>query len=250
MHSLRNARLFWPTLAALAGLAVLIGLGTWQMERKRWKEGLLAQIAARVHAEPVPVAAALERAGGKGEAVPEYTHVSVTGRFNHAKERYLYAPTPAGLGWHVYTPLEIAGSKVIWINRGLVPDVRKAPATRHKGQVEGGVEVRGLVRHPSLPGSFAARNDPDHNLWYWPDLGAMTVSAFPNASPDALPQVLPFVIEADAGPAPPGGLPRGGVTRLSLPNRHLEYALTWYGLAATLVGVYLAFVISRLRFVP
>jgi surfeit locus 1 family protein len=106
------------------------------------------------------------------------------------------------------------------------------------------------VRHPSLPGSFAARNDPDHNLWYWPDLGAMTVSAFPNASPDALPQVLPFVIEADAGPAPPGGLPRGGVTRLSLPNRHLEYALTWYGLAATLVGVYLAFVISRLRFVP
>ncbi len=58
---------------------------------------------------------------------------------------------------------------------------------------------------------------------------------------------MPLVIEADVQPKPPGGLPRGGVTRVQLPNRHLEYALTWYGLAATLVGVYLAFVVNRLR---
>ena len=49
------------------------------------------------------------------------------------------------------------------------------------------------------------------------------------------------------GRSPPGGLPRGGVTRLDLPNRHLEYALTWYGLALTLIGVYGAFAASRLR---
>jgi surfeit locus 1 family protein len=80
----------------------------------------------------------------------------------------------------------------------------------------------------------------------------MTASAFrqgPHGAPGG-PQTataLPFAIDADARPEPPGGLPRGGVTRLELPNRHLEYALTWYGLAATLAGVYLAFAVSRLR---
>jgi surfeit locus 1 family protein len=62
--------------------------------------------------------------------------------------------------------------------------------------------------------------------------------------------VLPFVIEADAQPLPPGGLPKGGVTRIALPNRHLEYAVTWYGIALTLVGVYLVFAINRLRASP
>jgi surfeit locus 1 family protein len=248
LQRLRNARLFWPTLAMLAALAVLISLGTWQLQRKRWKEGLQAQIAERVHADPVPLVAVLERVGGRGEAAPEYMHVSVTGRFRHDKERYLYAPTLAGLGWHVYTPLELAGGTVVWVNRGFVPDVRKAPATRAKGQVADTVEVRGVLRvPPATPGLFAAQNDADRNIWYWPDLAAMTASAYPNAPPGSLRAVLPLVVEADSDPAPPGGLPRGGVTRLALPNRHLEYALTWYGLAATLVGVYLAFGISRLR---
>ena len=58
---------------------------------------------------------------------------------------------------------------------------------------------------------------------------------------------LPFWIDADAQPEPPGGLPKGGATRLDLPNRHLEYAITWYGLALTLIGVYLAFAAGRLR---
>jgi surfeit locus 1 family protein len=243
MQKLHNARLLWPTLAALAGLAVLIGLGTWQIERKRWKEGLIATIAARVHADPVPLASITVRANGKGDL--EYTHVSVKGRFHHDKERYLYAPTPAGQGGHVYTPLETAEGALVWINRGLVPDARKAPATRVEGQVEGEVEVRGLVRVPPGPGLFAAQNDPGHNIWYWPDVAGMTASAFPEGVQTA--KALPLVIDADAQPPPPGGLPKGGVTRLDLPNRHLEYALTWYGLAAALAGVYLVFAVNRLR---
>ena len=251
LERLRQARLLWPTLAALAGLAVLLGLGTWQMERKRWKEGLIATIAARVHADPVPLTSVLGRTSAKDDL--EYIHVFVSGRFHHDKERYLYAPTPAGQGWHVYTPLETADGTLVWINRGLVPDMRKAPGMRSKGLTAGEVEVRGLVRLPSAtPALFAARNNPTHNIWYWPDLAAMTASAFAGGPRDApgSPQaarMLPLVIEADAKPAPPGGLPRGGVTRLDLPNRHLEYALTWYGLAASLAGVYLIFSISRLR---
>jgi surfeit locus 1 family protein len=240
---LRKARLFWPTLAALAGLAVLFGLGTWQMERKRWKEELIAKIAARVHADPVPLASLKADSASKDL---EYTHVSVSGHFLHDKELYLFAPTTAGPGWHVYTPLQMTdGTSLVWVNRGFVPEVRKAPGLRHKGQVAGEVEVRGLVRLKTGPSLFAAENDPAHNVWYWPDITAMTAAAFPGG-PEAV-RVLPLIIDADARPAPPGSLPMGGVTRLDIPNRHLEYALTWYGLAATLAGVYLTFAISRLR---
>jgi len=249
LQRLRKAHLVWPTLAALAGLAVLIGLGSWQMERKAWKEGLIAKIAARVHADPVPLPAGATQDGGEDL---EYLHVSARGRFHHDKERYLYAPATDGLGWHVYTPLELSPQRIVWVNRGWVPDARKAPSTRPEGQVPGEVEVRGLVRLQMRPGWFTPANEPSHNIWYWPDLGAMTASAFPEGPQIApgwpqTPVSLPLVLEADAQPEPPGGLPRGGVTRLQLPNRHLEYALTWYGLGATLVGVYLAFAVSRLR---
>ncbi|RPI44019.1 MAG: hypothetical protein EHM67_04360, partial [Hyphomicrobiaceae bacterium] len=92
-------------------------------------------------------------------------------------------------------------------------------------------------------GPFTPSNDAAGNLWYWPDLPHLTNSAF-GASPV---ETLPFRLEVDADPAPPGGLPRGGVTRRDLPNRHLGYALTWFGLALTLIAVYLAFARHRLR---
>lgn len=239
---LRQAGLIWPTLFAIAGLAMLVGLGTWQLERKQWKEDLVARIAARVHADPIPLARA-EQLVRSGEDV-EYVHVAATGRFHHDKERYLYAPTPSGLGWHVYTPLEVAPARIVWVNRGFVPDDLKAPHRRTQGQPPGEVEVRGLVRAYPRKGLFTPANDVVNNLWYWPDVAAMTASAF-RAPPVADP--LPLVIDADARPEPLGGLPRGGVTRLALPNNHLHYALTWYGIALTLIGVYLAFAISRLR---
>ena len=238
---LRQAGLVWPTAFAAAGLAVLVGLGTWQLERKRWKEDLIAKIAARVHAPPVPLIRAeqLRRDG----ADVEYLHVIARGRFQHDEERYLYAPAPSGLGWHVYTPLEYAPGRFVWINRGFVPDARKDPASRREGQVPGETEVTGLIRQPQARRMFTPANDVAHNLWYWPDVAALHASAFGGTGAEA----LAFTVDADAKPAPPGGLPAGGVTRLDLPNRHLEYALTWYGLGLTLIGVYSAFAAGRLR---
>jgi surfeit locus 1 family protein len=241
LRRLKNAGLIWPTALSVAGLAVLIALGTWQLQRKHWKDALIAKIAERVTAEPVPLSRALATALAGGDI--EYLHVVARGRLHHDKERYLYAPAKSGLGWHVYTPLELAPAHVVWVNRGFVPDERKAPQSRSAGQAAGEVEVRGLVRAGVRKGPFTPENDVAHNHWYWPDSRAMTASAFGGAAVEA----APFVIDADAKPQPPGGLPRGGVTSLDLPNRHLEYALTWYGLALTLIGVYVAFAASRLR---
>jgi len=234
-----QAGLLWPTAAGLALFLVLTGLGSWQLERKQWKEALLAKIAARVVAPVVDLAQA-EAMARAGDDIA-YVHVVARGRFLHDKERYLYAPSPAGLGWHVYTPLELAPGRIVWVNRGFVPDASKAEASRAPGLVAGEVEVRGLVRPYSRRGAFQPDNDIAHNLWYWPDIEAMGASAFARITSP------PFAIDADRWPAVPGGLPQGGVTRLQLPNRHLEYALTWYGLALTLIAVYFPLAVGRLR---
>lgn len=235
-----QARLVWPTVLTVFGLAVLVGLGTWQLQRKAWKEGIVARIESRVTAPPVPLAQIAARVGPGADV--EYTHVSVAGRFHHDKERYLYAPGKSGLEWHVLTPLETEPGRVVWINRGSVPDARRAPETRREGQVAGTVTVTGLVRQPHTA-AFTPVNDVARNIWHWADIEGLTRSAFPAGDVSA----VPVVIERDAAPPVPGGLPQGGVTRLVISNRHLEYAVTWYGLALTLVGVFVAFAFKRLR---
>ena len=235
-----RARLVWPTAFALVALAILIGLGTWQMQRKAWKEGIIARIATRVTAPPVPLASLLAKLGPGADL--EYTHVSLSGRFFHDKERFLYAPGQSGLAWHVLTLLEYAPGRIVWVNRGAVPDASRSPETRKPGQVEGAVTSTGLLRRPTSA-AFTPANDESRNIWHWADVDGLTRSAFPDGSQTP----LPVVVELDASATPPGGLPQGGVTRLSISNRHLEYAVTWYGLALTLIGVFAAFAWNRLR---
>jgi surfeit locus 1 family protein len=236
---LRHARLVSASLAAATVFCLLLGLGVWQLQRLTWKEALLARLATRVAAEPMPLTA-VERQWQANRDV-EYLHAVARGRFHYDKERYLYAPQPGGLGWHVYAPLEIAPGRLLWVNRGWVDDPHKAPQQRRQGQIGGETEVKGLIRRAAPPGSFTPSNDVAGNLWYWPDLAQMTASAFPPGFDN-----LPFRLEADREPAPPGGLPQGGVTRLDLPNHHLQYAATWFALALTLIAVYFAFVRHRL----
>ena len=240
----RQAGLVWPSVLALAGFAVLIGLGSWQMSRKAWKEGLIAQIGARVHAAPVPLSEALRQWHDKGDV--EYLHVRVSGRFLHARERHVFAVDERlGPGFYVYTPLETGKRQLVLVNRGFVPSPLKEPAARPASQIEAEVTLAGLVRRPMPRGPFTPASEPARNMFYWPDYPNMLASALEAGSADLTP--VPFFIEADAEPANEGGFPRGGVTRLNLPNRHLEYALTWYGLALALIGVFAAFARTRLR---
>lgn len=254
-HRFHQAGLLWPTLWALPALAVLFGLGTWQMNRKAWKDGLQTQISARAARQPIPLGQALGQltatyAREDEQPVGEYSRLRAVGRFDHAQERYLFAPHPQlGPGYHVYTPLILGGhecTRFVVVNRGFVPEALKAPAARRPRELVSapeGDEVVGLLRFPEKPGSFTPANDVGRNIWFWRDLQGMAKSM--ELSPKGCP--LHFFIDAGAEPANPGGWPRGGTTNLKLPNRHLEYALTWYGLAATLVGVYIAFAVGRLR---
>jgi surfeit locus 1 family protein len=227
---------------ALVGIAALASLGTWQLQRKAWKEEILARIEQRTQAAPVSFEAAIAEAQRSADV--EYRRVRVRGRFRHEDERHFYAPDQRlGPGLHVYTPLETTDGTVVFVNRGFVPEALRDPAKRDDGQAAGEVEVTGLVRLPSAKGAFTPANRPERNLWFWRDLDALYASLAKNEST----RRAPFVIDAEAEPQNHGGWPRGGTTVLRVPNRHLEYALTWYGLAGTLVVVYVVFAAGRLR---
>jgi len=237
----RKPGLLWPTIASAVALAVLLGLGTWQVQRLQWKNSLIAQIAERTHASPLPLADALA-AVRRGDDL-EYSRVAVTGRWVPGVERYLWAPSSSGSGWHVYAPLKTQAGPVVIVNRGLVDDAHRDPATRPEPSQSSDVSLIGLLRMPEHKNAFTPDNDVARNVWYWRDVDGMARSMFPVAEAST---VAPFALDAEAG-GPPPPAPQGGVTRLNIPNSHLQYAATWYGLAATLVGVYVAFAWSRLQ---
>lgn len=236
MARVRTAGLVAPALATLAALCLLTALGTWQLQRKAWKEGLLRAIAERSGQPPADVGDAIFTA-----PPPAFTHVRLSGRFLHDKERFWFSDGRLGPGFQVFTPLEVAPARVVWVNRGYVPAKLREPGTRALGQVGGDVTVVGLVREAGERNAFTPANDPARNEWYWRDLPGLQASAFTSDV-----NYAPVMVDADARPANPGGWPEGGAALAPLPNRHLGYALTWYGLAVALIAVFFSFARGRL----
>jgi surfeit locus 1 family protein len=221
----------WPTLMALPAFLVLIGLGVWQLERLHWKEGLIAAREAAIAASPV----AVPRSAAAASSL-EFHRVSATGEFLNDREFFLGASDANGnTGYHVITPLRLDDGALLLVDRGWIPGNLKDPAKREAGQLGGTVAVEGLLRLGAMgkPNWFVPDNRCDINYWFWLDIPAM-------AHCGGLDRVLPFTV--DAGPAPnPGGYPRGGVTRLALPNDHLQSAITWFALAIGLAVIYVLY---------
>ena len=225
----RQSRLLFALLVAV-GLALLAGfvaLGNWQLQRRSWKLDLIERVEARVNAPPVaaPGPTIWPRIDAQGY---EYLKVEATGRFRHDRETLVQAVTDYGSGFWVLTPLETDRGFTVLVNRGFVPQDRRALATRRSGQVGGPVAVQGLLRLSEPGGGFLRSNDPAAGRWYSRDVSAI-------AQANGLAAAAPYFIDADAA-ANPGGLPRGGLTQVRFRNQHLQYALTWYALAL-LVGV-------------
>jgi surfeit locus 1 family protein len=239
----RLRALLWPSMLAAAALAVLIGLGTWQLQRLAWKNTLIGAASERAAATPVAIPPEGEWAAIRPTDY-EYRRVTVSGTFRHDLEIAVFTDLPSargafrGTGWWILTPLVQANGSVIIVNRGFVPADRKDPATRSSGQVSGPVTLTGLLRATEERNTFTPADDPRANNWFTRDPAAI-------AAAKGLDRVAPFFVDADA--SAPGGLPQGGETRLVFPNRHFEYALTWYGLALALIGVYAAFAVRQLK---
>jgi len=238
---------FTATIATVAGVALLLGLGTWQLQRKAWKEKLIATVTGRITQVPQPLAPR-DRWLALNAAEGEYTHVKFTATFLPG-EAFVYTagsslrPDVNSQGFWVFAPARLEDGGVLLVNRGFVPTERKDPATRAPG-IQGGtpagpVEIVGYLRWPEEHGMFAPADDIKANLFFTRDPDAM--AAAHRWQIDA-----PFYVDQEA-PVPPGGLPKPGKIEVHLPNNHWQYALTWYGLALALITVYGVWLTGRLR---
>lgn len=234
------------SLAAAVALAILIALGSWQVKRLHWKEALIARVEAQIKGAPIPIADVLDASpalkGGKAD--PEYQPVTLSGTYDHTKELFYYTTLNGTIGWHIYTPLTIADppGHTIFINRGFIPANFKEKSSRPESLDEGKIVITGLFRWPDAekPNSFMPDNDVKENIFFWRDLDLMRETTGLDAS-----RVLPFFVYA--GKSEDRALPIGDVTIIRFPNNHLAYAMTWYGLGLTLIGVYGALLLGRVK---
>ena len=228
-------------LVCLPALALFIGLGLWQLQRLAWKEALIAEVAARAGAAALEAPAEADWATLKPEDY-EYRHVRVSGIFDASHQALVFRALEkprgkyGGQGYLVMTPLLLPGGASLLVNRGFVPLERKGAAETAPA---GTVEVTGLLRAPEPRNMFTPADSPALGQWY-------TRDPFAIAAALNLPRAAPFTLDADAAPDP-GALPEGGETVLAFANNHFEYALTWFGMAIALVGVFAAYAVSATR---
>ena len=217
----------WATVASVIVVAILVGLGTWQLDRREWKQEILETRALRVAA---PALAYPEL----GEIVTaEYRTIQITGRYRRNASVKLLSRTRDGrAGFHVITPLQTdAANAVVLVDRGWVPIDREgdiAPVP------EGRVVVEGFVRRFETPGRFTPDNDPALGAWFYLDRDQLAAAL-------KLAGIAPFYLQRGPDAAAPGLYPAGGVPNTALRNPHLQYAVTWYALALVLLVIYVIF---------
>jgi surfeit locus 1 family protein len=206
---------------------LFVALGVWQLERRGEKLAMIAAVEGRLHSAPVPAPGPADWPKiGKSDA---YRPVRAHGVFLHDRETLVQAVSGRGPGYWVVTPLRTDVGWIMLVNRGFVPPEDRDRAVRRAGEPAAPVTIAGLLRITEPGGGFLHATAPAHDRWYSRDVAAI-------ARARGLGTVAPYFVDADATP---GGMrqPVGGLTIVSFPNNHLQYALTWFALAAlALIG--------------
>jgi len=211
-----------PGLSVAIMLALLLSLGTWQVYRLQWKQAIMARIAQSESSPPVPLPT---------NPAP-YTKGEITGRFSFDRAARFGAEvrdTPSGptMGAYQIVPLLRDGQPPVLVNRGWVPQTRGSPLDAPAGLVT----VTGYVRPADKARWFSPQDDVASRQFYTLDPDAIAATL-------GVPAPLPFTlvalgpVAALSYPVPAEHLPRP-------PNNHLVYAITWYGLAAALVVIFI-----------
>jgi len=237
---MRRRRPLFPLLIG-GGLmiALCLGLGIWQLDRLAWKSELIGRMAERLEGPPVTLAAA--------EADPDgsrFRPIQLTGRFDHEAEMQLGARTVDRVGGvDLMTPLVVSAGvdagRTALVLRGWVPLDRRDPETRPDSWPEGEVTVRGWVQQPQpeygLSTLLLPEDRPEEGYWVRVDLASMAGAAGLPRTPTVYVQAAPM--SEPSGDSAKRRLPVGRAPDASLPNPHLSYAITWFGLAAVLTAM-------------
>lgn len=249
--------LLLPAILTALALFVLVSLGNWQVDRLAWKEDLIARVRERPQSEPLDFRHDdLAEIGEPGSFLEsnEYRPVILTGSYQPDEEVLVFTSLSrprgkfGGPGYWVLTPFVTPPSgAIVLVNRGFVPDGRTdsyaAPPT-------GEVTIKGLVRAPETGSWATPKPDMAKRIFYARDplkIGRATGFIFDLPGAPSVSPFMPFFIDLAAEFTPESGLPQAGETRMSFPNNHLQYAITWYGLAAALLAVFSVFAWRRMK---
>lgn len=221
----------WLSFFTLGAFIVLCGLSYWQIERMVWKKEVLANMATVLAAEPINIQTLSDL-----QSLPEFQRVTMQGVLQHAESFHLQARYYKGaLGFHLITPFKLMDGTVIFLNRGWVSkDYQTNPKVKIT-QPDGIISVTAMVRGKEHPRSYLPQNDASKGLWLWQDADAWATSLKAkqptwNIAPIFTQQLSTDTTNLD--------FPLPQESRFSIPNDHLEYAITWGSLDLILLVVY------------
>lgn len=218
-------RYAFPLLLGLTGIAILLWLGTWQLSRLEWKRALLSHIETTIAGEPQPLPRLID------PEAQRYQPVALGGEIEAATLAVLVSRKQIGAGWRLVSAFQTEDGRRILVDRGFVP-VDQKDAARYSGPAR----IIGNLHWPDDRNSSTPDNDPARNDWFARDLAPMA---------EALNTEPLLVVTREMSPPDPGVTPLP-VDTSGIPNDHLQYAITWYSLAAVwliMTGVW----IRRLR---
>ncbi len=211
-------RTLFLLIIGLAGLGILLSLGTWQIQRLAWKQSILAEIDARIAAAPVTLPEAVS------EDADKYLPVTVTGEMLPGEIHVLVSVKQVGAGYRIIQAFR-SEDRAILVDRGFVPTTAKQTE-----RLTGPMEITGNLHWPDEVDSYTPEADTSSNIWFARDVPSLA------AALKTEPVLLIARSETDPNVTP---LP---VDTAGIPNDHLQYAITWFGLAlvwAAMTGYFL-----------
>lgn len=216
-----------PLLTTVFGIALLLGLGTWQVVRLQGKETLIKTVEEQLALPPVEVSALSDL-----EVHSSYHRVRVQGEFDHQKELYFYNRRGKDQGYDVVVPFTLKDGTQIYVNRGFVPMEKRDPATRVSPLSKGTLGIEAVIVPKEERALFAPDNNAGKNVWFSTDFDAMNKVLNIDAKPIMLRVTGKF--QSNVYPIPAEMHPK-------IYNNHLAYAITWYSLAIVLLVIYIIY---------
>jgi cytochrome oxidase assembly protein ShyY1 len=220
----------------LAMLALLLGLGIWQLQRRVEKHALIAALTERLAAAPVSLPHPAQWSG-LSPAQDEFRRVSFDAVYQRLPDAMVYSSGSAvrddisGPGTWSFLPARLPDGEIIVINAGFVqntmqdrPVEDRAVAPLITGQ---SAKLTGYLRFPEQAGLLTPPEDPVKRLWFTRDHRAMAKAL-------GWGQVAPFYVDLEL-PVPANGIPKPGPLEVHLRDEHLQYAITWFGLAGAVM---------------
>ena len=224
-------------------VTLCVGLGLWQLQRRVEKHALIAALTERLAALPGPLPLPAQWSA-LTSASDEFRRVSFAATYEPRPDAMVYSSGSAvrddvaGPGTWAFMPARLPDGATVVINAGFVQNTMQDRAQQDRAVMRlltrEPVALRGYLRFPESAGVLTPTENKARRLWFTRDHLAM-------ARVLGWGEVAPFYIDLEL-PAPESGIPKPGALDVHLKDDHLQYAITWFGLAGAVViafGVWL-----------